>query len=48
MKNILIALSLFLIIGCASTTDQPKADAPKNSLETLGSALGQALKNLRF
>jgi uncharacterized protein YcfL len=42
MKKILSALSIFLIVGCAST-EQTK-DTPKPSLETIGQALG----NLRF
>jgi len=42
MKKILIALSLFLVMGCAST-EQTK-DTTKSSLETIGQALG----NLKF
>lgn len=42
MKKILIVLSLFLVIGCASTetskTNNPAE--PKNPIEAIGKALG--------
>jgi hypothetical protein len=47
MKKILIVSSLFLILNCAAT-EQTKTDAPKITLENVGTALGQALKNLKF
>jgi uncharacterized lipoprotein YajG len=47
MKKILIVLSLFLVLSCAAT-EQTKTDAPKNTLENVGIALGQALGNLKF
>jgi uncharacterized protein YcfL len=42
MKKILIILSLFLILGCAST-EQSKTNNtadPKNPIEAIGKALG--------
>jgi hypothetical protein len=41
MKKILIALSLFLVLGCAST-ETPKTNNtldPKNPIEAIGRAL---------
>ena len=42
MKKILIVLSLFLVIGCASTeTSKTNNTAdPKNPIEAIGKALG--------
>jgi len=42
MKKILITLSLFLVIGCASTETSKTNNTvdPKNPIEAIGKALG--------